>query len=64
MDLKAQCLKGGQNECFSLLKHTKKLLLLIFCDKTAGIGGHFPTYGGHTDRRMDGQTDMEVEIVI
>ena len=55
---------------FSLLTHTKQLLLVTFCDKTAGSGVRFRTHGtrnmehGRTDRRTDGQTDMEVEIVI
>ena len=62
-------LRVTQNAYFSLLTHTKKLLLLTFCDPTAKTGVSFPTHG--TDRTdgmecngTDGQTDMNVEIVI
>ena len=48
---------------FSLLKNTKKLSLMTFCDTTAEIGVSFRTHE-HTDGRMDGQTDVTVEIVI
>ena len=34
-----------------------------FCDKTAEIGGSFRTHR-HTDEQTDGQTDVEVKIVI
>ena len=44
-----------QNEYFSLLTHTKHLLLVTFCDATAGIGSSFWT---------DGLTEVIVEIVI
>ena len=39
---------------------------MSFCNATAGIGGSFRTDGnGRTDGRTpDGQTDVEVEIVI
>ena len=51
----------GDPECnFSLLTHTKKLLLLTFCDLTAETGVSFRIDG----RRTEGQTDVEVEIVI
>ena len=42
---------------FSLLTHTKQLLLVTFCHTAAGIGGSFRTHGrntehgGRTDRR-------------
>ena len=42
---------------FSLQTHTKQVLLVTFCDITAGIGASFRT---HTH----GHTDMEVEVVI
>ena len=54
---------------FSLLTHTKQLLLVTFCDTLAGIEVSFGTDGTRTgqtelDGRMDRQTDVEVEIVI
>ena len=54
-------LRVTQNTYSSL--HIKQLLLLTFCDTTAEIEDTFRTHE-HTDRRTDGQTDMEVEIVI
>ena len=39
------------------LTHTKQLSLATFCDKTEGIGVSFWTH-------ENGQTDMEVKIVI
>ena len=55
------------NAYFSLFTHTKQLLLVKFCDATAESRGSFWTHG-HTDRTMgpqtDGQTEVEVEIVI
>ena len=52
-----------QNAYFSLLRHANKLLLVTFCGMTAGIG---PSFRPHrrTEPRTDGQTDLEVEIVI
>ena len=52
-----------KNVYFSLLSHTKQLLLVTFCDMTAGIGASFQTQR-QTERQTDGQIDMEVEIVI
>ena len=51
---------------FSLLTRTKQLLLVTFCDTLAGIEVSFWADGnGRTDGRTpDGQTDVEVEIVI
>ena len=55
------------------MTHTKQLLLVTFCCTTAGIEVSFRTDGGQTEdgRRTDGgrteaegQTDVEVEIVI
>ena len=36
-----------------------KLLFVTFCDMAVGIGASFQAHGN-----TDGQTDMEVEIVI
>ena len=53
------------NAYFSLSKHTKQLLLVTYCDIPAGIQVSFRTHG-RTDggRTAEGQTDVEVEIVI
>ena len=51
MDLMS--LRVTQNAYFSLLTHTKQLLLVTFCDKTAGSGVRFWTHG----RQTDGWTD-------
>ena len=40
--------EGDSNAYFSLLTHTKKLLLLTFCDTTAKTGVSF-----RTDRRTE-----------
>ena len=53
-------LRVTQNEYFSLITHTKQLLLVAFCDATAGIGTSFRTHG----QRMEGQKDLEVEKII
>ena len=53
-------LRVTQNEYLSLITHTKQLLLVAFCDATAGIGTSFRTHG----QRMEGQKDLEVEIII
>ena len=55
-----------QNAYFSLMTHTKQLLFVTFCCTTAGIEVSFRTDGGgwRTDGRTEGQTDVEVEIVI
>ena len=52
-------LRVTKNAYFSLLTHTKQLLLVTFCDKTARSGVRFQTHG----TRTDGQTDVKVEIV-
>ena len=48
-------LRVTQNAYFSLITHTKQLLLVTFCDTTAGNGASFRTHartdGGRTDRR-------------
>ena len=54
-------LRVTQNEYFSLIAHIKQLLLVTFCDTTAGIGATFRTHGR---KRAVGQTDVEVELVI
>ena len=43
-----------KNAYFSLLTHIKQLLLVTFCDPTAGIGVSFRTHG-----RTDGRTECE-----
>jgi hypothetical protein len=55
-----------QHAYFSLLTHTKQLLLVTVCDALAGIEVSFGRTepDGTTDGRTDGQTDVEVEIVI
>ena len=50
-----------QNAYFLLITHAKQLLLVTFCDTLAGIEVSFWGDGTGT---MDGQTDVEVEIVI
>ena len=59
-------LRVTQNAYFSLLTHTKKLLLVTFCDPTAETRVSFRTDGQAEDggRTKEGQTDVEVEIVI
>ena len=50
-----------------VLTHTSQLLVVTSCDTTAGIGASFRKHGrtdGRTDTRMEGQTDVEVKIVI
>ena len=56
-------LRVTQDVYFLLLTHTKQLLLMTFCQTTAGNGASFWTHG-MTDGMTDGQTDVEVEIVI
>ena len=50
------------------MTHTKQLLLVTFCQQTAGIGVSFRTHAqtadGRTYGRTEGQTDVKVEIVI
>ena len=58
-------LRMTQNAYLSLLTHTKKVLLVTFYDPTAETEVSFRTDGGRTDgRTAEGQTDVEVEIVI
>ena len=58
-------LRVTQNAYFSLSQHTKQLLLVIFCDMPAGIEVSFRTDGGRgRTAEAEGQTDVEVEIVI
>ena len=40
------------------LRHMEQLLLVTSCDSPAGIGASL-----RTDERMDGQTDVTLEIV-
>ena len=47
------------------MTHTKQLLLVTFCDTTAGIGASCRTDGRMDGGQMaEGQTDVEIEIVI
>ena len=54
-------LRVTQNAYFSLMTHTKQLLLVTFCYTTAGIEVRFWTDRGRTE---EVQTDVEVKIVI
>ena len=40
-----------------------QLLLVTFCDTPAGIRASFWTHSQENTEGMDGQTDVEVEIV-
>ena len=62
-------LKVTQNAYFSFLTHTKQLLLVTFCDTTAGNRASFGTHKQTNVRtnnqtEPDGQTDMQVEMII
>ncbi len=57
-------LRVTQDAYFSLLSHTKQLLLVTFSDTTAGIGASFRTDARTHAHPAEGQTDVEVEIVI
>ena len=63
-------LRLTKNAYFSFLTHTKKLLLVTLYNPTAETGVSFRTDGGRsTEDRVrrteeEGQTDVEVEIVI
>ena len=59
----SRSLRVIKNAYFSLLTHTKKLLLVTYCDMTAENGVSFRTHG-RKDGWTDGQTDVDVEIVI
>ena len=57
-------LRVTQNAYFSLLTHTKKLLLVTICDPTAETGVSFRTHerkrngnGTETERKRNGWTD-------
>ena len=58
-------LRVTRDAYFSLLTHNKQLLLVTFCDTLEGIEVSF-WRDGNTDGRTepDGQTDVEVKIVI
>ena len=62
MDLRG--LVVTKNAYFSLLTHTKQLLLVTICYITAGNGVSFLKHGRTDGRGTEGQTDVEVEIVI
>ena len=55
-----------QDAYFLLLTHTKQLLLLTFCDTTTGIEPCVQPLGHmyRTVKQTEGQTDVEIEIVI
>ena len=55
-------LRVTKDAYFSLLTHTKQLLLVTFCDMLAGIEVRFVQR--EPEPRTDGQTDVEVEIVV
>ena len=55
-------LRVAQNAYFSHLIHTKQVLLVKYYDNTAKIEGSLWDTRKH--RQTDGQTDVEVEIVI
>ena len=60
-------LRVTQDAFFLLLALTKQLLLVTFCHATAGNGANFWTHertNGQMNERTDGQTNVEVEIVI
>ena len=56
-------LRVTKNAYFSLITPTKQLLLVTFCDTTAGSGASFWTHT-RTHERTEGQPEVEVEIVI
>ena len=49
---------------YSFFMHTKQLLFVTFCDTVTGIGDGFWTHGWRRRTAAEGQTDVEVEIVI
>ena len=53
-----------QNGHFSLSKHTKHLLLVTFCDRTAKIGVNRQSLDGKRTAKSESQTDVEVSIVV
>ena len=55
-----------QDAYFSLLTHSKELLLVTFCDPTAETGVSFRIDGQRIDggHMEEGQTDVEVEIFL
>ena len=57
-------LRVTQNAYFSLMTHTKQLLLVTFCCTTAGIGVSFQTHAQTAAAAVEGQTEVEVEIAI
>ena len=66
LHLSGRGLRVTQHAYFWIMTHTKQLLLVTFCQPTAGIGVSFRTDARRTDGRTaaEGQTDVEVEIVI
>ena len=59
-------LRVTKNAYFSLLTHSKKFLLSTFCDLTAETGVSFQIHRQKHKKMetcMDGQTDVEVEMI-
>ena len=64
-------LRVTQNAYFSLMTHTKQLLLVTFCYTTAGIGASFRTDarrtadggGGRTDRRGSRNSYLDISFI-
>ena len=54
-------LRMAQNAYFSLLTNKKQLLLVAFCDTTAGNGASFWTHG-RANGQTDGWTDRQMDI--
>ena len=52
-----------QNAYFSLSSYTKQLLLVTFCDMTAGIGNSQVLQDADGRRLMEELTDVNVKIV-
>ena len=52
------------NAYFSLIAHTKQLLLVTFCDITAGIEANLLDTNTLTQAGQEGQTDIEVEELV
>ena len=47
---------------FSFSTHNEQLLLVTFCDTTAGIEASFKTHAQTNGQHMDGYADRGVEI--
>ena len=56
-------LRVTQHAYFSIMAHANQLLLVTFCQPTAGIGVSFRKHGRKHGRTAEGQTDVKAEIV-